>query len=284
MSFPGTSSSLPQSLLDLSEIIRESRHSKPPQQHGMEPRRTRISEMGGHDLLAQHFGFHGDQPGPSSLTSVTTSSLQPFSTTAQAHPKPVEPVLKTSSGEVSKPQAADMAPRNVPVDLGDFPKILSLLKREDRLVAEFAAGRGRDPTPSPLNFDLLTSVFRGSESTSVSSEGQQAKSTQSLISHETSDQATLESGTTGSSSDAAVSRTGLKLAQYTLESVPESRGTQYRVSARLLELLSSAKKTLSKKKTNEDDEQMLVDLSFNSEQPGPSSGKQPHMECSQILL
>ncbi|CAI8007410.1 hypothetical protein GBAR_LOCUS5184, partial [Geodia barretti] len=142
----------PSSLLALSDIL-EGRHSTSLQQYGTETRKktghTPNKVPGG--LFT---GSCGDETPSSSLATKPRPSPLLVSSTSHAIQKPV---LKTSSTGTS-----EMGTRNSgPVAIQEFPKILGILKKEDKIIANFAAGKSQEPSTS--NFDLLTSVFRGTE-------------------------------------------------------------------------------------------------------------------------
>ena len=262
--------SLPPSLVSLSEMIQDCRRSL---QHQTDAESTSDSPSGLQRV------DHGNKADSSPLTSKPSSSLLP---PTLAGPKPVKPDPKT--GLPLKNLCVDDASEKVSVDFAELPQVLSLLKNKDRVFAEFAASQGRDHSISPLNFDLLTSVFRGGGPAGKSSgEGVKKKQErQRNLGTEFGDVAAA-SGDPASQSDTPIPGTGLRLAQYTLENVPESvRFVQQmqhnQSSGRLLELFSSAKKTLSSSsKSSQDggDEEgdgMLVGLSVNPDHTGLHPG------------
>ena len=257
--YPG---GLPQSLLALSNMIQEGRHSTSLQQIGTEAaiRKKYASKIP--SLFTQQVGFRGDEaaPGPSSLATKPSSQLS-------SGRKPVSKTGSASDGSFSP----DTAPHDVAVDYREFPQILAILKRENKTIADFAAGKTHDLCTS--NFDLLTSVLRGNESSGapdaedVNTKQQQQQQTRQQ--QQDSSNAAASSVGEVSHSHSSDSGTGLRLAQYTLESVPEMR-IQSQVAARMLELLSSAKNTL---RQSSEQGTVIVDLRINPEQTGLGSGE-----------
>ena len=226
-------------------MIQGGRHST--SQHGTEP-----GKKPGHSprLFTQQVGYRGNEAGHSSKHP----GPSPLLVSSLAAPKPV-----SKTGSTPDAPSSDTAPCNIPVDYGEFPRILARLKREDKTFADFAAGHCRE---IPLaDFDLLMSLFR---STSGGS-GQRQQQVESKLRENTSSGA-------GSHSHSPGSGTGLRLAQYTLEGVAETRRPLTYSSARLLELLSSAKNALSMKNRS-GSEETRVDLSFNPELTGSVSGE-----------
>ena len=263
---------IPPSLLALSDML-DGRHST--SQYGTETssrRKTNINPTKMTATAASLFtGSRGDwnsssslatKPGPSPLLVSSLSSL--------TGPKPVN-------------STSDAGLRNSPVDMREFPQILSILKKEDQIIANFAAGKAQEPSTS--NFDLLTSVFRGSETSEAAvvenvnnkqQQPQQQMQQQSVEGHSLSS-VTTGSGLLSGSNTTLETGTGLRLAQYTLEGIqPEqTQGTQSRVSSRLLELMSSAKNTLLSKPPPSSDAQetTTIDLPVNPVPTDFSSGE-----------
>ena len=270
--YPG---GLPQSLLALSNMIQEGRHSTSLQQIGTETAIRKKYAPKIPSLFTQQVGFRGDEaaPGPSSLATKPSSQLL-------SGRKPVSKTGSASDGSFSP----DTAPHDVTVDYREFPRILAILKRENKTIADFAAGKTHDPCTS--NFDLLTSVLRGNESpgapdaedVNTKQQQQQQQQTrqqqqqQQQTRQQDSSNAAASSAGEESHSHSSDSGTGLRLAQYThLESVPETMRIQSQVAARLLELLSSAKNTL---RQSSEQGTVIVDLRINPEHTGPGSGEQ----------
>ena len=264
----------PSSLLALSDIL-EGRHSTSLQQYGTETRKktghTPNKVPGG--LFT---GSCGDETPSSSLATKPRPSPLLVSSTSHAIQKPV---LKTSSTGTS-----EMGTRNSsPVAIQEFPKILGILKKEDKIIANFAAGKSQEPSTS--NFDLLTSVFRGTESVeteNIKTQQQQQQQHEQQTKQKGTEGEHSSSGATavvGSGGEAAHSHstesgTGLRLAQYTLDSVPEAQVTQSRYSSRLLELMSSAKNTLlTKPLPSETQGFTTIDLPVNPKETDASSGE-----------
>jgi hypothetical protein len=168
------------------------------------------------------------------------------------------------------------------MDFTEFPKILSLLRRENPLFEMLASGSyPRTPLAiPPSTFDLVTSVFRetgmgvagmgGVKSAEGGAPGNADKQQQQQKQQQKQVEPGASTAEQESDSHTPVPSTGLRLAQYTLENIPENPEIQSRFSARLLELLTSAKGTLSARLAVQREE-ILVDLSGGSDQPSLES-------------